>query len=1732
MTSPYSTGGGGTHLEARVTASCLAAILCEASVRGLPGERATQLRTQRASFGDLLDDVIVDGIGSDGRNTQLHLQVKSKLTFTEKDAEWVETLQRAWDSFSKPGFDQAVHRLGVAIGTYNARVDQHYQSVFAWAEHSASADNFFERITQGDYSHKDKQSFVATVRTTLETCAARTLVDDEVWRFLKAFVIVHYDFQSEASSRDAAFVVERLKSVLVPEHRDQASRIWDHLVAKAGELIPAGGGATRATLVEQLAGFDIGATPSFRKDIQILQRQSQRALDDIKSHIQCLKLHRAEAYQAVRDALSDGRFIQIDGEPGTGKSALLKEIAEECARNGPVFVLKDSRIHPKGWAAHAHVLGVSDDLAALLREFACAGEAILFIDGIDKITEPAVHLTVNDILKTIADDERLASWRVLVTIREQNLKHLETWLDPDALKKLPLRTIAVTPLDDDELNVVANTFPRLRPLLFQSGGADIILKRPFFLNALLGLAGDGEAQLPATEAELLRLWWQMGGSDRKDSSSVQHRRNLLLDVGEALCRAPNTPVAIRALSPDVLEELKSAGVLRDRELGHSVAFAHDIFEEWTLCEYLIGQQANISELLETTGEPDILIRPVQLLGSYALEMSPSVDAWKSLLEKTGTAALRPVWQRTVLTSCLQSTRTTQLLGKLSEFLSENGGERLKKLLLALATLEVLPNPLFLNEKLTPDLPPEDRAKFAYYTAVPKPLTWVRFLDWLMPQMDALPPKLIPYMLPIFTTWQKSYAGRKVRHCPEIGKISYAWLKEIEDAAHPGNWNKRRSPFDGALSGRDAEEPIRALFLSSAGDVPALASEYLRHRASDRKHVHMFRDEILKNCATLARHLPSEFVDFFLAVFLEDEERDPFGSYSSQVMENLGIAGRYEFYPASPIQLPFLLLLRTHEDQALRLIRGLCNHSISVWRNAKQRGRHYSQPLTPIPITLTFPWGTQTFWGDGQVYLWFRAMWGNNAVESALMALEQWSLEQLEAGAAFEDIFRKAVEGNESAAALGIGVSLCLAHAGKGLECALPLISCPYLWEWDIPRFVQDSTTLPANEIGNWFKDRTQLSAVRALNQKPHRKLDIRHLIPYFVFSGDEALSEKFTASIRSFPDRLPLSYEEEKANPDHLAAMREKMGMFAEQADPQYWKTGPSQDGKHIKLWNEPPTLQNEKYKAQRERHAQMNEFMAVALWAQKSLESGTVNQQFSLGDAVAKARGWDNPDLFDTRSESFEECHRAAAVAGAAYVAAKNADAELWTKELATWCADVMERAATAPEPFENILVRSALLSMNPAVFSAHGFSALLARGHEIERCQWALLNLATNSLRAVQNAVFAAAKQYATTLPEFYWILFDLVLRQCVVSRDAIPDFHSIAWGPRETEHKTGLLERAGSLLGSEEVTALPTIPMPWIKTGKKVPRALKDTKGYERNATVFLYDIAEQILPRLCLEPLLSTPKRRAHFLKLVEELLEFTFQEIVPPFISEKPDYTGHTPFEWVFAFSDWCGTLCAHLTRDEAKKIILSRIWARDSKTALLILQGLVRRFMIDALLKPGDIPDEHVALWLDMTDWLFESPEWVHNARGDHLDSKFVSCALTTFMCAAPDFSGVICGIDEGWPHLQKFLPVIKRAICEFGVNVTLYLGVTTFLKRGGKDLLPHPALAWLHGIVVSRKGDQKFWQANGETTVELLKQLISEKSGALTHEHRRVITLIADILIDNGVRGAGFLQQDLIRAG
>src|SRR5690606_12917549 len=106
--------------------------------------------------------------------------------------------------------------------------------------------------------------------------------------------------------------------------------------------------------------------------------------------------------------------------------------------------------------------------------------------------------------------------------------HLETWIDETVLEALPLASVTIAPLGQDERNTVAAYFPRLRSLMAQ-GSIDVILHRPFFLNALLTLgARDAEdAALPATETALMQLWWSFGGTDQTTFALAQEQRETL-----------------------------------------------------------------------------------------------------------------------------------------------------------------------------------------------------------------------------------------------------------------------------------------------------------------------------------------------------------------------------------------------------------------------------------------------------------------------------------------------------------------------------------------------------------------------------------------------------------------------------------------------------------------------------------------------------------------------------------------------------------------------------------------------------------------------------------------------------------------------------------------------------------------------------------------------------------------------------------------------------------------------------------------------------------------------------------------------------------------------------------------------------------------------------------------------------------------------------------------------------
>jgi len=106
------------------------------------------------------------------------------------------------------------------------------------------------------------------------------------------------------------------------------------------EIAAIGGDRTRARLLDDLGkySFRLEGNPRFSSARAALAEASRNALGDIDDRIASVMLMRHERVAAVNAALDAGRYIEIRGDAGVGKSGVLKHFAEQHATEGPVIV--------------------------------------------------------------------------------------------------------------------------------------------------------------------------------------------------------------------------------------------------------------------------------------------------------------------------------------------------------------------------------------------------------------------------------------------------------------------------------------------------------------------------------------------------------------------------------------------------------------------------------------------------------------------------------------------------------------------------------------------------------------------------------------------------------------------------------------------------------------------------------------------------------------------------------------------------------------------------------------------------------------------------------------------------------------------------------------------------------------------------------------------------------------------------------------------------------------------------------------------------------------------------------------------------------------------------------------------------------------------------------------------------------------------------------------------------
>ncbi|MHA4868695.1 NACHT domain-containing protein [Duganella sp. PWIR1] len=1111
-TSTAASGPAGSHFEGQVAASYLLAMLSCAPPRGLPGTMIERVALQQANTGRALDDVVIHAHDISGGKAVLEIQVKRDITFSPADPIFRKVVGQIVRASRHEDFSKVRYELAIATTKGSRKIDGAYQDVLMLARQIGDATTFVAQIGLAGAANDDMRAFVQTFRTHLRDEGAP---DDDIstWQLLRRLQILTFDFTATGSaSEDLAR--ERAAHVLHGDDVSRAGALWGVLVETAINVAKNGGDRTRETLLQLLSslGFRFVGDRRHATARSALAEASRLAVADIRNRVGNVVLTRQERIAAVYDALDRGRYVEIRGDAGVGKSGVLRHLAEQLSAEGQVVVLSPGRCVPRGWQAMRAQLGFDGSIRELLVELANDGGVVLFIDNLDFFTDEE-RLTVVDLVQEAASVPGIA---LVTTVRQGFDVEEPTWLPADALDRLGRTTpIEINGLSKAEIEQLKAGDPALAQLLADSHPAHQVTRNLFRLARLAGQTVTDP--LPRTEIDMAVQWWKT--ADGIVDKGWRDRGRLLQDAAEQTLRRADT-LDVKGRSSESIDALIASGTFRNLGIDQ-VAFRHDVFREWAIANVLHADGSWIDRLSLERPAPATLARGIELAARAAIERATDGSAWYSLVGRLSRTGAHQSWRRAAMLALVRTEAGTVALQRAAPELNKDNAALLRELIRTVLAVEVVPA----ATQWTPDVLRAlgvDPEIVPTNLNIPRGSVWLELILWLLSLGDTVPTAAIPEIVELYTTFSIGTFGL-TDITPLVTRHIYRWLRLMEPSDAMLSLNQGAVFWAGLQREQlqSLKSDLRSAFLMFCKHTPKLAAEYLRAVAQSKYNDDLVRS-ILKMRGTLAQAAPAELADITAQALIEKlRPRDHhFGHEREEAFTFLDS----EFLPASPAQGPFFDLLTNAPTDGLALVRKLVDHAVAHG----SRGRSPETDMINLPLAggpRSFPWTQTYFWSRGSHYY---------SVTSALMALEAWAHHRIDTGAAFEDVLADVLGPVASPAAyLLVAVDLIISHWPKSEDVAAEFLGCPELLCLDHTRQVHDShEELDFVLAGAWRPEpRGSVSRVE-LKRRASRRTTLDEMIGNYALTVTQEQRAKLVALLQQAAVRLgPPDPESTLGNP-------------------------------------------------------------------------------------------------------------------------------------------------------------------------------------------------------------------------------------------------------------------------------------------------------------------------------------------------------------------------------------------------------------------------------------------------------------------------------------------------------------------------------------------------------------------------------------------------------------------------
>lgn len=850
-----------------------------------------------------------------------------------------------------------------------------------------------------------------------------------------------------------------------------------------------------------------------------------------------------------------------------------------------------------------------------------------------------------------------------------------------------------------------------------------------------------------------------------------------------------------------------------------------------------------------------------------------------------------------------------------------------------------------------------------------------------------------------------------------------------------------------------------------------------------------------------------------------------GSFASEAWRQLAIDDERHFFPEAPTRQPFQALFQNVPDQGRRLIRELTNHAVTAWRELHQVS--HDSPGTPIPLTLSFPWGTSTYWGDREMYLWALGGRGPHPVSSGLMALEEWALEEVKRGTPVDEVIKSVLDGHEDVAALGVAIAVALEHQHIS-EVTIPFMSSQRLWGWDIARY---SKGAGAAMIGFLGREDAHSRSVRRRGERNGRRIELRSLSFLSVVQGGP-LGEQVGEAVSRFTQDLPFDYEEERKNEALAAGLARTAEIWAEFGKRSNYTTRQVENGVVIELQN--PKAQGPDIDAINRRQEEIAAHYPLVNWVNACYERGGVADKLTLTEAIERARSLDADDLFDRATKTGDSLRdRQGAVAGVASVALRFA-ASLSEQDL-RWAEHVCERACRTPTDGESY-PRSSHLLQDAALFGLRGELGLLRRAPDCRNVLRRVLDQVNHYYEQISLEALYGLIALWDLRPEIGWLGLQLVAEASLVPRAQF-DSERHDWHDFGEETLRTAVKRAVTSIPSfdESPRPLRAIPSPWQKRqADSKPRRLKTTEkvsdqwepGNEELRTGRL----GSLLSAIPVEVALADPVRGEYLLSWATELAAWTAEQIAPEWSGEVNQHErraqSHELSDWGRHLYRFLARISLHLAPTESMRRFVGPLKKTDDEQFASLIDAYVSRLACNIMDEPK-FPVVPLELLLALLSRILEHEEW-ESAQWN--DSQIHDNALTQIVRAlffvSIDNVPLAARFSNGnWSEIESILPIVDRVIAAHGPNPTV---AETFLALCERAFDHYPIERFIVHLpsVLGADGVPIGWRGTlMPARLAALIQRFADRMQPMPQETARALLRALDALVDMGDRRAAAIQ-------